>query len=79
MDEIRWSFIRIDWTLYHDSGLWMAFNSVSESHETMDKENMESWLKGKGLRIGEIETLFRDAEKNGGAAITVSHLHEPPD
>ena len=80
MDEIKWAFIRINWTLYHDDeGLWMAFNSASDSHKMTDRENMKSWLKDRGLRIAEIETLFRDAERNGEAAITVSRMHEPPD
>jgi hypothetical protein len=80
MDEIRWAFIRINWTLYHDdAGLWMAFNSASDSHKTMDKENMKSWLTDRGLKTAEIDTLFRDAERNGEAVITVLHLHEPPD
>jgi len=39
---------------------------------------MKSWLTRKGLRVGDIEKLFHDAEKNGEAAITVSQLHEPP-
>ena len=78
MDEIRWASVGVNWTLYRDAmGLWVAFNSVSESHKTMDKENMELWLTGRGLRTGEIETLFRDAEKNGEAAIIISHVRGP--
>lgn len=80
MDEIRWSFSRIIWTLHRDdAGLLMAFNSNSASHNTMDKKNMESWLTDGGLRTEEIEKLFRDVETNGDGSITVSHLHEPCD
>jgi hypothetical protein len=80
MDEIKWSFHRINWTLYlDDAGLWMAFSSASQSHQTTDKGNMESWLGDHGLRAEDIQTLIRDVEKNGEAAITVSHLHQPPD
>ena len=80
MDKIRWTFSRINWTLYRDAtGLWMAFNSTAESHNTTDRENMESWLTDRGLRTEEIERLFRDVDENGEAAITVSHLHEPRD
>jgi hypothetical protein len=80
MDEVRWAFNRISWTLYcDDAGLWVAFSSTSESHNTMDKENMESWLSERGLRAEEVEKLFRDVEKNGQAAVTVSRLHEPRD
>jgi hypothetical protein len=80
MDEIRWAFHQINWTLYRDDeGLWMAFNSASDSHSTAEKKNMESWLMGKGLRVEAIEKLFHDVEKSGEAAITVSRLHEPPD
>jgi hypothetical protein len=80
MEEIRWAFKRINWTLYHDhAGLWVAFSSTSESHNTMDKKNMESWLTERGLRAEEVEKLFRDAEKNGEAAVTVSRLREPRD
>jgi len=79
MDETRWAFHRINWTLHRDAeGLWMAFSSTSDSHSTLEKENMESWLKRKGLRVEDIEKLFHDVEKNGEAAITVSRLHEPP-
>jgi hypothetical protein len=80
MDEVRWAFNRISWTLYRDdAGLWVAFSSTSESHNTMDKENMQSWLTERGLRAEEVEKLFRDVEKNGEAAVTVSRLHEPRD
>lgn len=80
MDEIRWALHRINWSLYRDdSGLWMAFSSNAENHKTMDKTNMESWLAHHGLRTEEVEKLVRDAETKGEAAITVSHLHEPPD
>ncbi len=79
MNETRWAFHRINWTLYRDAeGLWMAFSSASDSHSTLEKENMESWLTRKGLRVEDIEKLFHDVEKNGEAAITVSRLHEPP-
>jgi hypothetical protein len=79
MDEIRWAFHRINWTLYRDAvGLWMAFSSASDNHSTLEKKNMESWLTRKGLRVEDIEKLFRDVEKKGEAAITVSQLHEPP-
>ena len=75
MDEIRWAFHRINWTLYRDDeGLWMAFSSASDSHRTTEKKNMESWLTGKGLRAEDVEKLFREVEKNGEAAITVSRL-----
>ena len=37
---------------------------------------MEKWLANKGLRAKDIATLFRDAEKTGEAALTVSRLHE---
>jgi len=78
MDEITWAFNRINWTLYRDDvGQWMAFSSTSESHKTMDKKNMESWLTERGLRTEEAEKLIRDVEKNGEAAVTVSRLHEP--
>lgn len=78
MDEIRWAFNRINLTLYRDdAGLWVAFSSTSESYNTMDKKNMESWLTERGLRAEEIEKLFRDAEKDGEAAVTVSRLREP--
>jgi len=80
MDEVRWAFNRISWTLYRDdAGQWVAFSSISESHNTMEKENMESWLTERGLRAEEVEKLFRDVEKNGEAAVTVSRLHEPRD
>jgi hypothetical protein len=80
MDRITWAFNRVNWTLYRDdSGLWMAFSSTSESHKTKDKKNMESWLTDRGLRTNEIESLIFDVEKNGEAAITVSHLHERRD
>jgi hypothetical protein len=58
-----------------DAGLWVAFGSTSESHNTMGKKNMESWLTERGLRAEEIEKLFRDVEQNGEAAVTVSRLH----
>ena len=79
-DDIRWRFIRINWTLYRDTteGLWMAFSSASENHSTSDKANMETWLADKGLRAEEIAKLFHDAEKTGEAALTVSRLHGPP-
>ena len=35
-------------------------------------------LADRGLRAEEIAKLFRDAEKTGEAALTVSRLHEPP-
>jgi len=80
MDEIKWSFNRINWTLCRDeTGLWMAFSSTSESHKTTNKGNMESWLRDQGLRADQIQTLIRDVEKNGEAAMTVSCLHQPPD
>jgi hypothetical protein len=80
MDRITWAFSRVNWNLYRDdSGLWMAFSSSSESHKTKDKKNMESWLMDRGLRTNEIELLIHDVEKNGEAAITVSHLHERRD
>ena len=80
MGEIQWAFYRINWTLYRDDeGLWVACNSASESHNTMDKKKMESWLTERGLRVDEVENLFRDVEKNGEAAVTASRLHEPPD
>lgn len=81
MDEVRWRFNQINWTLYRDTteGLWMAFSSNSDSHRTAEKANMESWLAGRGLRTNDIAKLFRDAEKTGEASLTVSRLHEPPD
>jgi len=80
MDKIIWALNRVNWTLYRDdSGLWMAFSSSSESHKTKDKRNMESWLMHRGLRTDEVESLIHDVEKNGEAAITVSHLHERRD
>jgi hypothetical protein len=55
MDETRWSFHRINWTLYRDvEEPWMAFSSASDSHSTLEKENMESWLTRKGLRVEDI-------------------------
>jgi hypothetical protein len=79
-DDISWRLIRINWTLYRDTteGLWMAFSSTSENHSTSEKTNMETWLADRGLRAEEIARLFRDAEKTGEAALTVSRLHEPP-
>ena len=79
-DDIRWRFIRINWTLYRDTaeGLWMAFSSASDSHSTPEKTNMETWLADRGLRAEDIAKLFHDAEKSGEAALTVSRLHEPP-
>jgi hypothetical protein len=72
MDEIRWAFNSVNWTLYRDdAGPWMAFSSTSESHNTMDKKNMD-----RGLKTEEVERLFPDAEKNGEAAVTVSRLRE---
>ena len=56
----------------------MAFSSASDSHSTLEKENMESWLTRKGFPLKDVEKLFHDVEKNGEAAITVSRLHEPP-
>lgn len=81
MDEVRWRFYRIRWMLYRDTteGLWMAFSSNSDSHRTDDKVEMESWLADRGLRTKDIAKLFRDAEKTGEAALTVSGLHESPD
>jgi hypothetical protein len=80
MDEIRWTFNRINWTLYRDAGgKWIAFSSASDSHRATEKSEMEPWLKGRGLRSADIQTLFRDVEKKGEAAVTVSRLHEPPD
>jgi len=80
MDEIRWAFNSVNWTLYRDdAGLWMAFSSTAESHNTMDKKTMESWLIDHGLKTEEVERLFREVEKNGEAAITVSRLHEHTD
>jgi hypothetical protein len=79
MDEIRWGFHKINWTLYRDDdGQWMAFSSASDSHRTIEKKNMESWLTAKGLLADDIEKLFRDVEMNGESAITVSRLHETP-
>lgn len=78
MGEIRWAFHRVKWSLYRDEGVWMAFSSTAESHETTDKTNMEAWLEDRGLRTEEIEKLIRDVENKGEAAITVSRLHEPP-
>jgi hypothetical protein len=79
MGEISWTFYRINWTLYRDAaGLWMAFSSTGESHNTTDKSNMESWLMNRGLQTEHVESLIRDVENKGEAAITVSHLHEPP-
>jgi len=80
MDEVKWRFYSINWTLYRDitEGLWMAFSSDSDSHSTAEKTNMESWLAGRGLRTEDIAKLFRDAEKTGEAALTVPRLHEPP-
>jgi len=64
MDEVRWAFNRINWTLYRDdAGRWTAFSSASENHNTMDKKSMESWLTDRGLRTGDIKKLFRDVEK----------------
>lgn len=79
-DAIRWRFIRINWTLYRDKdeGQWMAFSSASDSHSTSEKTNMETWLADRGLGAEDIAKLFRDAEKSGEAALTVSRLHEPP-
>ncbi len=38
MDEARWAFHRINWTLYRDAeGLWMAFSSACDSHSTLEK------------------------------------------
>lgn len=80
MDKITWAFNRVNWTLYRDdSGIWMAFSSTSESHKTRNKRNMELWLTGRGLRTEQIESLIRDVEENGEAAITVSQLHERRD
>ena len=77
MDEIRWAFNGVNWTLYRDdAGPWMAFSSTSESHNTMDKKNMESWLIDRGLKTEEVERLFPDVEKNGEAAVAVSRLRE---
>jgi len=77
MDEIRWAFNSVNWTLYRDdAGPCMAFSSTSESHNTMDKKNMESWLIDRGLKAEEVERLFPDVEKNGEAAVTVSCLRE---
>lgn len=72
--DIRWRFIRINWTLYRDTteALWMAFSSASENHSTFDRANMETWLADRGLRPEEIAKLFHDAEKTGEAALTVS-------
>jgi hypothetical protein len=49
MDEVKWRFYSINWTLYRDitEGLWMAFSSDSDSHSTAEKTNMESWLAGR--------------------------------
>jgi hypothetical protein len=79
-DDVRWRFIRIKWTLYRKTaeGLWMAISSASDSHSTSEKTNMESWLADRGLRTEDIAKLFRDTEKSGEAALTVSRLHEPP-
>ena len=80
MEEIRWAFNRVNWTLYRDdTGAWIAFSSTSESHNTMDKKNMESWLIDRGLKTAEVERLLREAEKNGEAAVTLSRLREPRD
>jgi hypothetical protein len=80
MEETKWAFNRINWTLYRDeAGLWMAFSSASESHNTVDKKDMESWLTERGLRAEEVEKLFREVEKNGEAAVTVARLREPRD
>src|SRR6267378_8142455 len=77
MDEIRWAFNSVNWTLYRDdAGPCMAFSSTSESHNTMDKKNMESWLIDRGLKTEEVERLFPDVEKNGEATVTVSRLRE---
>lgn len=79
MDEIRWEFNRVKWTLYQDSGgLWVAFSSTSEGHQTMSKKEMESWLTSRGLPIAIVEKLFQEVEKNGEAAVNVSELHAPP-
>jgi len=77
-NDIDWRFIQINWTLYRDSAedMWMAFSSASDSHSTPKKIDMERWLANKGLRAKDIATLFRDAEKTGEAALTVSRLHE---
>lgn len=79
MDEIRWQFNQSNWSLYRDTaeGLCMAFSSTSDSHRTAEKTNMESWLADRGLRAEDIAKLFRDAEKTGEAAVTVSRLHQP--
>jgi hypothetical protein len=64
MDEIRWAFNSANWTRNRDdAGLWMAFSSTSESHNTMDKKNMESWLIDRGLKAEEVERLLPDVEK----------------
>jgi len=80
MDKVSWQFFRINWTLYRDTseGLWMAFSSNSDSYRTTEKTNMESWLADRGLRTEDIAKLFRQAEKTGEAAVTVSRLHESP-
>jgi hypothetical protein len=40
MDEIRWAFNRINWTLYRDAGgKWIAFSSVSDSHRATEKSD----------------------------------------
>jgi hypothetical protein len=79
MDEISWAYYRITWTLFRDAaGLWVAFSSTGESHNTTDKTNMESWLMNRGLQTEHVERLIRDLENNGEGAITVSRLHEPP-
>ena len=79
MDEIRWDFHRVNWTLYQDSGgLWVAFSSTSEGHHTMSKKEMESWLTSRGLTAAIVEKLFQEVEKKGEAAVSVSQLHEPP-
>lgn len=63
---------KISWTLYLDgSPAWIAFNSVSVSHVSKDRKDMEAWLSAHGLSAEDIEGLFRKAEANGEATISI--------
>lgn len=56
---------------------WLSVQ-ILDTHRSADRTNMESWLADRGLRAEDIAKLFRQAEKTGQAALTVSRLHEPP-
>ena len=81
MDEIRWQFNQINWTLYREPPKVYGWQLSVQLRTATELQRKQMWSPGwqtGGLRAEDTAKLFRDAEEIGEAAVTVSRLYSPP-